>query len=186
MVSLKPLLIKFSLHSSFWVLMVLFILFHLAHISCFYSLKTYADTLDINKIRSHYINDTETQNDPLIIAEVLHLIWFFRGILWRDGGMATSSLFMNLICWIISNKIGYNLLYSFNIWNFKAIKSVFRTIWNLLRDKIWISKWKTALFLSLYWNKNTFVCSLFQIKVKKRWIWLVVWKLAKKGIGILL
>lgn len=89
--------LSLSLHLTFWVLMFLLILTHLAHISSFYSIKTYNDTLDLKAVRSNFVNVTE-QTKPVIIAEVkFEIVYLNRLILLRGGGIAMSRPSINSI-----------------------------------------------------------------------------------------
>eukprot|EP00347_Sterkiella_histriomuscorum_P005130 403357780 len=51
------------------VLIFTFCFMHFAHISCFYSIKTYIDTLDVGKIRENFAMADVAQSKPLLIVE---------------------------------------------------------------------------------------------------------------------
>lgn len=105
---------------TFWVLMFLLILTHLAHISSFYSIKTYNDTLDLKAVRSNFVNVTE-QTKPVIIAEVKFEFYLFRRIPLKDGGIAmsklsTKSIWMEIIAIL---DLPSNNILSFSLITFK-------------------------------------------------------------------
>ncbi|CDW72761.1 UNKNOWN [Stylonychia lemnae] len=87
-----------SLNFCFITLILLYVFLHFAHISCFYSVKTYIDTIDIQRARSNFLNKTDDLK-PILIAEVQfshQCKSFIREIPLKVGGILMLKMSMKV------------------------------------------------------------------------------------------